>query len=51
MSIFKILFCIPEGNDIDIYREMVLLPKTTFNIITEKMKNLDDILFLRETET
>lgn len=48
MSIFKILFCIPEGNAIDIYREMVLLPKTTFNI-TEKMKNLDAILM--ETET
>lgn len=49
MSIFKILFCIPEGNDIDIYQEMVLLPKTTFNIMTEKMKNLDVIL--KKTET
>lgn len=47
MSIFKILLY-PRGNDIDIYQEMVLLPKT-FNIMTEKMKNLDVIL--KKTET
>lgn len=38
MSIFKKSFLYPRGNDIDIYQEMVLLPKTTFNIMTENEK-------------